>query len=51
MPEYEFDARFLVTAENESDAYSQVSDSGLSSGALVGTVMVLTLDPLDEVPE
>jgi hypothetical protein len=47
MPEYECQATLLVTAEDENDAYSQISDSGISSGALIGTVLVMNLDPLE----
>lgn len=46
--EYDFAVNMMVTAENASDAYGQISDSGLSSGALIGTVLVMSLDPLDE---
>jgi hypothetical protein len=47
MPEYECQVSLLVTAEDENDAYSQISDSGISSGALIGTVLILSLDPLE----
>lgn len=50
MPEYEFEAQFLVTAEDETDAYTQISDSGIASDALIGTVLVLSLDNVEEVP-
>lgn len=47
MAEYECQATLLVTAEDETDAYSQVSDSGIASGSLIGTVLVLSLDSLE----
>ncbi len=48
MKEYDFQVSMMVTAENVNDAYAQISDSGLSSGALIGTVVVMSLDPLDD---
>ena len=46
--EYEFDVTMLVTAEDEHDAYSQISDAGLSSGAMIGTLLVISVDTLDD---
>ena len=49
--EFTFTVEMLVTARDKNDAYSQISDSGISSGALIGTVLVLGLDVLvDEGP-
>jgi hypothetical protein len=46
--EYDFAVNMMVTSESAADAYAQISDSGISSGALIGTVLVMSLDPLDE---
>lgn len=45
---YECGVTLLITAEDENDAYSQISDSGISSGALIGTCLVLSLDNVEE---
>ncbi len=37
-----------VTAESENDAYAQVSDSGISSGTLIGTVLIMNLGLLED---
>lgn len=46
--EYEVEVTLLVTAEDDNDAYTQISDSGLASGAVIGTVQVLSLGTLEE---
>lgn len=46
--QYICEATLMVTAADENDAYAQISDSGISADALVGTVLVLSLDPLRE---
>lgn len=51
MPEYVCQISLLVTAEDEADAYTQISDSGISSGALIGTVLVESLDDVERVGE